>query len=326
MNSPAFQIGEAGPPPEVTICIATYRRPLGLCSLLDSLNAMSHEASLASISIVVVENCPDDPAEVILGDISKLSRWPLRYVVEHTRGIVAARNRALDEVDDKTDFVAFLDDDEMVSEGWVRSMLQTLQETRATVVQGPVLPSFEGTPPDWSVAANLFELGPFAAGETLNFASTNNVMIAANFLRKHALRFDFRFNTTGGEDEEFFHRLRAHGGTIHAASNAAVSDLVPRKRQTIGWALRRKFRMGNTLGRIAIYHKKNCLLRFIKGIAAFLKGSVIVLTFGLGSRVRIVSGLLEAVRGLGVLAAFVGVSFKEYSMSAVSHERGHTIT
>ncbi len=320
------QAAHRGSLPDLTICIATYRRPQGLRALLDSLNAMSFDPSLASMSIIVVENCPDDPAEASLGDVSNLSRWPLRYVTEHKRGIVAARNRALDEVDEGADLIAFLDDDETVSEDWLNAMLTTLHETGATAVQGPVLPSFEVAPPDWAAALKLFELGPFADGQPLNFASTNNAMLSAAFVRKHALRFDPRFNTTGGEDEEFFNRLMGHGGTIHAAAGAAVNDLVPAKRLTLNWALRRKFRMGNTLGRIALFHKKDRLFRVIKGIAAFGKGAVLVLTLGLGSRVRMVDGLLEAARGLGVLAAFAGVAFKEYSMSAVSHERGQAVT
>ena len=123
------QAAHRGSPPDLTICIATYRRPQGLRALLDSLNAMSFDASLASLSIIVVENCPDAPAEASLGDVSKLSRWPLRYVTEHNRGIVAARNRALDEVGERADLIAFLDDDETVSEDWLNAMLTTLHET-----------------------------------------------------------------------------------------------------------------------------------------------------------------------------------------------------
>ena len=310
---------------KVTVCIATYRRPLGLQALLESLNAVETDGLAALVSFIVVENCPNDPAEATLGDLAKISRWPLRYVGEHNRGIVAARNRALDEFGEDPDYVAFLDDDETVSRGWLQSMLQTLQTTGATAVQGPVIPQFEVTPPNWAIASKLFELGPFQPGERIGFASTNNAMIAADFLRQHQIRFDTRFNTTGGEDEEFFHRLQESGGTIHAAAEASVTDIVPQKRLTLGWAVRRKFRMGNTLGRIAVFHRRNRLMRFIKGAAAFGKGTLMILTLGLGSKARITAGLFEAARGAGVIAAFTGVAFKEYSMSAVSHERGGAV-
>ncbi|MEM1022027.1 MAG: hypothetical protein AAGJ09_16200, partial [Pseudomonadota bacterium] len=193
--------------------------------------------------------------------------------------------------------------------------------TSATAVQGPVIPSYETTPPAWAVHSGLFELGPFRPNQALNFASTNNVLISADFLRKHQPQFDPLFNTTGGEDEEFFLRLQRAGGVIHAAHDARVTDIVPKARLTLEWAMRRKFRMGNTLGRIALLHKEGRALRFLKGIGAFGKGVGMVCTLGLGSKTKMVQGLLELVRGLGVMAAFTGLAFQEYSPSAVIKDR-----
>ncbi len=325
MTNPDQQNAHAVARPAVVICIATYRRPSGLCALIESLSNITTDAMPADVSIIVVENCPDDPAEADLGNIPELSCWPLRYVFEHTRGIVAARNRALDEIDEKADFIAFLDDDETVSRTWLAAMLHAMRRTKASAVQGPVLPHFEIDPPDWAVASGLFATGPFIADERLVSASTNNVMISADFVRKHKMRFDARFNTTGGEDEEFFYRLRQNGGTIHAAADAAVHDLIPRKRMTWHWAMRRKFRMGNTLGRIALLHRQNRVIRFLKGSGAILKGALTIATLGFGSRSRIAAGAFEMTRGAGMIAAYTGLTFKEYGISAVSHERNGAV-
>lgn len=191
----------------VTICIATYRRPAGLAALLASLDRIDAADPPVEIHIIVVDNDPQSPASGSLGDVVSLSRWPLQYAFEPTVGVSAARNRLLSLVPAHATFVAFLDDDEVVEQGWLRAMLATQRRTDADAVQGPVQPVFEGTPPIWVSDSDLFQLGPFEDGAPLRFAATNNVLVRKSFLDQHALRFDMRFNLTGGEDEELFSKI-----------------------------------------------------------------------------------------------------------------------
>lgn len=305
----------------VAVCIATYRRPKGLAALIASLDALQFTNEAPAVTLVIVENCVDEPASDTLGDIAKLSRWPVKYVAEPERGIVAARNKGLMSAPEDTDYIAFVDDDETVSVGWLDAMLTTLKTTGATVVQGPVIPVYETSPPAWVEELKIFVIGPFTEGENLNFAATGNSVVDAAFLRKHNLRFDPQFNNTGGEDEEMFGRLRKAGGIIRASAKAEVADCVPTNRLTFGWILRRQFRKGNTLGRITILRKSGRLKRFVKGLLIVGYGAVLTITLGLGSRVRFYNGILEMARGSGVLAAFGRVKFAEYSAVAVLNDR-----
>lgn len=306
---------------KVTLCIATFRRPEGLRELLQSVDKLCFDKTEPKLNIVIVENCPEEPASAILGDIQSRSRWPLTYVLEPVRGIVAARNRGLAEAAEDTDFIAFVDDDETVSPGWLNAMLTTIIATNATAVQGPVIPDYETTPPDWIDDLRIFHLGPFTDGQPLNFAATNNSLVDAHFIRKHDLSFDPRFNDTGGEDEELYNRLRGAGGKICACADGNVTDRVPANRLSLNWIMRRKFRMGNTLARIALLRKKNRMKRFAKGILAIGFGTVSTLLLGFGRRKRFYFGVLEVARGCGMIAAFAKLSFSEYSHTAVLRDR-----
>jgi glycosyltransferase involved in cell wall biosynthesis len=306
----------------VAICIATYRRPEGLRTLLASLNDLRFEGPAPGITVIVADNAPEAPATGTLGDVAALCRWPLIYVVEGERGIVAARNRLLSLAGAEADFVAFVDDDETVSPHWLAALLDTQARTSATVVQGVLDPVFDAPPPGWVEDLRLFHLGPFEQDQSLSFAGAGNCLIKVDFLRKTSLRFDPRFNLTGGEDEELFWRLQRAGGKIHAASDALVVEAVPANRARLSWLMRRTFRKGNTLGRIALIHRQGRLPRFAKGVGAMLRGAAGMILRGPVSRAGFYAGLLEAARGAGMLAAFLRLDLSEYNAAALSRDRG----
>ncbi|WP_170785322.1 glycosyltransferase family 2 protein [Ruegeria lacuscaerulensis] len=307
--------------PHVAICIATYLRPHGLKALIDSLNAQKLEGRDARVTLVIADNAPEATAQAELGDIHALTRWPVIYVIEPARGIVSARNRTLAEAPSDADYIAFLDDDEAVSDQWLLQMLDTMQLPDTIAAQGPVEPRFRTPPPGWVEALNLFRMGPYEQGAALVSAATNNSMADARVIRDRNMRFDTRFNITGGEDEEFFSRMRQSGGVIRAAAQAMVWDDVPENRATLKWLGRRWFRKGNTLGRIALIRRKGVAMRAVKGVGAIGWGCVMCLCLGFGSKPRWYRGLLEIYRGAGMLAALMRVEFAEYSASAVQVDR-----
>ncbi|KUJ78806.1 glycosyltransferase family 2 protein [Ruegeria profundi] len=311
----------AQPGPHVAICVATYLRPLGLRALIESLNAQTISDEQVQVTLVIADNAPDATAQATLGDIQSLSNWPVIYVTEPTRGIVAARNRTLSEVPQDSDFVAFLDDDEEVSQIWLAEMLKTMRLPDTVAVQGPVEPRYRKAPPDWVDALNLFRMGPYDQGAELVSAATNNSMVRSAVIRDRKLRFDPRFNITGGEDEEFFTRLRDGGGTIRAAADALVWDDVPENRTTIRWLGRRWFRKGNTLSRIALIRRKAVGMRVVKSLGALGWGCAMCLCLGFGSQARWYRGLLEIFRGAGMIAGLLRFEFSEYSNSAVKVDR-----
>lgn len=299
-------------PPKVTICIATFRRPDGLKRLLASIGAQEFDGTVPDIAIIVIDN---DAAHPLGGGIrvQDWCKYPVTYLVEPQRGLSAVRNRALNAVSAGTDFIAFVDDDEEASPNWLAELLRTQSRFDAAAVQGPVVPRFETPPPDWIRDGGYFELGPYTDGQPLMFAGTNNSLVSWALVESSGLRFDMRFNLTGGEDQDFFVRLRLdHGGRIVASGKAVVFDEVPASRMTGKWVLRRWFRIGNTLGRIAVMRRRDRLLRFAKALAKLARGLVRATIGSVSSQTRVMAGLAEMAWGIGTLFAYFHIKYDEY--------------
>jgi succinoglycan biosynthesis protein ExoM len=62
------------------------------------------------------------------------------------------------------------------------------------------------------------------------------------------LRFRPELGRSGGEDEDFFNRLRDAGGRIGFAPAALAYETIPSDRATLRWLMRRSFRTGQTYG------------------------------------------------------------------------------
>ena len=102
---------------DVSVCIATYRRPRGLARLLESLMRQKLPPGL-SLEIVVVDNDASGSA-LSVADARREGPHPVRYFVEPRRNIAHARNCALREALGR--WIAFIDDDEVAGEDWIAS-------------------------------------------------------------------------------------------------------------------------------------------------------------------------------------------------------------
>lgn len=300
--------------PHVAICIATYRRPDGLVRLLDSLAALRFKADLAPRTTVVVIDNDAAAIEAPTMVLNALKRLPSPFVrhVEPTRGLAAVRNACLDRVPDDCDFIAFVDDDEWVEPGWLAALLDKQRSTGAPVVQGPVRPVFSVTPPRCLAGTGVYEVGPFEDGATLSYGATGNVLIERAALKRSGARFHPRFNLSGGEDIDFFDQLMRAGCRIVAAANAIAHEVVPPDRQTFGWALKRRFRTGHSLGLIARHHG-GVAHRLIKAVARLSFGACVTVAGLITSRERVARGALDVAWGLGTLAAFTPFGVDQYS-------------
>jgi succinoglycan biosynthesis protein ExoM len=63
------------------------------------------------------------------------------------------------------------------------------------------------------------------------------------------LAFRTELGRSGGEDIDFFYRLRDAGGRIGYAPAALIHEPVPLERTSLGYLLRRNFRQGQTHAR-----------------------------------------------------------------------------
>lgn len=226
----------------LAIGVLTFRRPELLAVLLDELGQVIGDSSdLVVVSIIVVDNDPDASARSLAE-----TRPGVRYVVEPTPGIAAARQRCLTEAAG-FDLLQFIDDDELPEPGWLDHMVQTwLGYGRPAAVAGSVLPKYAEPPDSWLLAGGFFDRRRPPTGTELPAAPAGNLMIDVAWVRRLGVQFDHRLGLRGGEDTLFTSQLVSRGGRIVFCREAAVLDLVPPERATRQWVLRRAWHHGAT--------------------------------------------------------------------------------
>ncbi len=230
----------------IAVCIITCKRPEGLGKLLQSLSALTFtKEATPEIRVIVVDNDPAGSAKAIT-DAASLP-FPLDYAVEKERGIPFARNRCLEmAVENNTNLIAFLDDDEYCDPAWLDEMLHAYRTMGAEVIQGPVNPVYAVPIPEWMEQSGLFARVHHPNGHPMLSAATNNVLFSAKLVTEGGLRFNTAMRHTGGTDHVFFCQARQKGCKIAWAEHAVVWEDMPANRLSVEWLCRRYLRQGNT--------------------------------------------------------------------------------
>lgn len=230
----------------ISVCLCTYKRP-SVAQTLESLAEQMLPAGTA-MEIVVVENDASGAARPLVAAFADASAIPVSYAIESERNISAARNRCL--VLARGEWLAFIDDDEVADPDWLARLLETATAHQADVVLGRVIATYPAEAPDWLVAADPLSRDWGPTGSACDSGSTANALVRRASVRRQELLFDLRFGRTGGEDSDFFSRLRAGGSRIVCCREAVVREEVPTGRLAPGYLRRRALRAGQTTGEL----------------------------------------------------------------------------
>jgi GT2 family glycosyltransferase len=237
-------------------------------------------------------------------------RWPLKAVIEDARGIAQARNRLVTEaLASDAHFIAMIDDDEWPEEGWIDELLRAQKLFQADLVQGSVLfgHSRSGAIPDIRHAS-----GPVALAE-----GAGNLLIRRGVSEILQVPwFDPAFALTGGEDRDFFLRLKRAGGRFAWSDEARVLGDVPPQRNEFGWAMRRAYSNGNSDMRVLLKHRPGLLPvigESLKILGALLLSLPLALILGLSPNHRR-APLTRLCRAAGKLTAMAGARYNEYAV------------
>jgi succinoglycan biosynthesis protein ExoM len=247
-EQPATRVPPAptGGPMRVAICIATCRRPHGLRRLLEGIERLSFVKTPApELRVAVVENGAAGEAREVCAEAADRYGCRVDYDVEPRVGIPFARNRAVRSVSGWAESVAFIDDDETPEPAWLDELLHVQRAYEADVVAGPAMRHFEGPVPDWIVRGRFFEQRRRPTGTRLERTATSNALVRTRVFDTIG-GFDERFAVSGGSDTHLFLRAGLHGFRMVWADDAVVHESVPPGRATLGWLLRRSYRVGNT--------------------------------------------------------------------------------
>lgn len=236
----------------VTVCVCSYRRPALLERLLVALVNQKTNGNL-SFSCVVVDNDPMESARSVVERMGGGHSIPIQYSVEVERNLASVRNHALRLVDSQ--FIAFIDDDEVPGENWLLQLWRTLNEYDADAVFGPVRPYFEGQPPKWIVRSKICERPEFPTGTALHWRQTRtgNVLLRSSIVSADRIQFDPAF-PTGGEDVDFFRRAALAGKSFVWCGEAPAFELVPQPRLSRRYYLKRALLQGRISAKYAMEH------------------------------------------------------------------------
>ena len=226
----------------VTVCVCTFKRPQALAALLQSLEQQD-TAGEFSFSIIVVDNDRHQTAAATCAEFASSSAIPLEYHVEPEQNIARARNRAVGHATGQ--FVALIDDDEIPGRDWLLALYQAQHQFKFSGVLGPVLPLYESAPPQWILAGRFHERPHHATGTVLDWRQTRtgNAFILRTVFQQTNEPFRPAFGM-GGEDRDFFKRMTAAGHRFVWSEDAPVWEVVPAKRCSRSFMLRRALLRG----------------------------------------------------------------------------------
>ena len=230
----------------VDVCVCTYRRP-HLEQTLRSLARLELPEGL-EVRVVVADNDTRPSARGLVEALASALPFDIRYVHCPASNISLARNACLDAADG--DFLAFVDDDTTVSPQWLAALLATAAATGADAVLGPVRAVYSRSAPGWMRRGDFHSTEPVRVNGEIRTGYSGNVLLDLASPYVGGRRFNLALGRSGGEDTAYFSQLRRAGGRLAHAPDAVAHEPVTEERARFSWLAKRRFRSGQTHGRL----------------------------------------------------------------------------
>jgi len=249
------------------VCICTYRRPDGLRELLYSLREL--DGITNGMHVIVVDNDAAGEGAAVCDALPNDFPLNVHASVEPQAGISPARNAAVrNALAFKSEFIAFLDDDEQPSQQWLSELHRIQQQTNADVIGGPTLSVFPDNISD-DIKQNPYygaDLGMTDA-QPCQLQAAGNFMIRSSVIESMAPEFFHpAFAHSGGEDLAFFTQLAANGATMAWAANAIVHEDVPASRLSESWLKQRVINIANSRVRVMQMLQPGATKALVRGL------------------------------------------------------------
>jgi len=301
---------------EVTIAIATFRRPRGLARMLDAIAKLE---TGANVSVLVADNdALGHEGFALCQTVRARYRWRLDAFIVPERGIAQVRNALIARALERPEmaFLAMLDDDGAPDPEWLDALLKIQRQTAADAVAGAVVPAFEAPPPVWaSRASGIAPLRGNTGPVQMIHGTGNTLFTRACLARLGYPYFDPRYALTGGEDKELFTRLKRLGAAFAWCDEAVIRETMPASRVTLRWILQRAYRVGNSDMRVILQYRRGLASlapEFAKIGGALLSAPLMSLIFVVKPNRRL-DGLRLACRAAGKIVALCGRHYHEYA-------------
>jgi len=237
-----------------SVIIPTLNQSQKLTQCLEHLALLSYDPS--EFEVLVIDNgSTDDTQGVTESYQGRIRNLHCHYCAEP--GLMAARHMGCDEANGE--ILCYLDDDSMVTEGWLRGMEESFHRDDVVIAGGPCIPKYEEPPPEW--VENFWVLTDY--GKVNTFLSLVDFgedfrMIPPYYIFgcNYAIRKQILLEYGGTQPDYYPEKYRAYQGTgesalaqkLHrngffAAYNprARIDHLIPSSRLTLKYFCWRRY-------------------------------------------------------------------------------------
>ena len=227
----------------ISLVIPTHNRAAQLVAALESV--VRQDLPRDEWECVVVSNNSTDDTEARFAAFAAAHpECALRLVAEDGPGVSYARNRGLREAQAP---VAFIDDDERVNEGFLRAYLEFFEARPGAVVAGGrIVAEYPAGRPAWmSKYVEMPIANPMDFGERVRPFPAGCVPGGGNMAFRRAGLAGYggfdpalgRVNgeLIGGEENDFFERLRRGGEQCWYVPGAVMYHIIPPSKLTRGY-------------------------------------------------------------------------------------------
>ena len=224
----------------LTLLIPTHNRSAELVRALESVARQDLDPALWEC--IVIDNASTDETPAAVARFAAAHpAMQLRRVYEPRPGVSHARNRGLQEA--RTELIASIDDDERINEGFLSAYLRFFDEhPEAGVAGGRIIAEYPGGRPVWmSRWPEQAIANPIDCGDAVRPFPAQRLPGGGNmaFRRPTALRYGFATELgrvgdrpIGGEENDFFLRLRADGEVLWYVPQAVMWHIIAPEKLT----------------------------------------------------------------------------------------------
>jgi len=144
---------------QLSLCIATYRRPEKLASVLQDIVAQRRLPD----EVIVVDNDAAGSARAVVSRQIELGvPFRILYEIQPLKNISLTRNKTVEL--SGGDWLAFIDDDERAPPEWLEQLLDAAERFGADGVLGPVDPVVPNTAPAWIRRGRFYDFPRMRSG------------------------------------------------------------------------------------------------------------------------------------------------------------------
>lgn len=239
----------------LSVIVCTFNRSRLLEKCLFSV-VMQETPPGKRYELIVVDNNSTDDTSAIVSRLAHDHDHVL-YVKEQNQGLSYARNKGAEVA--RGEYLAYLDDDSMAPEGYLKNLLAVLDKHRPDIVGGPIFPYYDSSRPPWF--KDRYEMRKFS--DRSGFSTSCRVS-GGNFVIRRGLLFQLggfdvnlgmKGNQIGmGEEravlEDYRRRTPPEDQKVFYSLECSVLHYVPPYKMKRSYMMKRSYQVGRVAARI----------------------------------------------------------------------------